>query len=290
MDAFAWIVVIIALLLAAAALVVWTRRSVPSTAGRRPEPTRRAPSGRDVSIMLDVGGAEPGTPSVTRMVEEVGNRVLATTPEAEQVTVTNRDGVTLGTVVRPSTPDEAGPALVDERPSAAPRHHRPDPTRTDRSRTPRPEGPDVEVVLEPRHLAERFDLPAAVIEELRDPEDPIELVRAIFVAAGLPARVDGDVVRSEDEVFIVVPEVHGRPAGEGLNRAFHRFKETGASSAVAISMGYASPREMRKREALEPALAHVGPSALQRMADAVALGADPRRFAVMPSVADNTSL
>ena len=44
--------------------------------------------------------------------------------------------------------------------------------------------------------------------------------------------------------------------------------------------------ETRRREMLDPALLHAGLEGFQRMADAVAVGADPIDFAAAPALAD----
>jgi hypothetical protein len=43
--------------------------------------------------------------------------------------------------------------------------------------------------------------------------------------------------------------------------------------------------DVHRREMLAPHVLHAGPDGIQRMADAVAVGADPLRFAVAPAVA-----
>ncbi|MDP8928380.1 MAG: hypothetical protein M3O70_07335 [Actinomycetota bacterium] len=114
------------------------------------------------------------------------------------------------------------------------------------------------------------------------PDDPVDIVRAILEAAELPVEVHGNVILSGDEAVIVVSEPGGSPS-EALTPAFLRFQKSGASRGVVITHSYLAGRDIERRQALAPNLRYTGLSAIQRMADAVALGANPLRFATEPA-------
>jgi hypothetical protein len=67
---------------------------------------------------------------------------------------------------------------------------------------------------------------------------------------------------------------------EDLNAAFLRFQRSGAKRGVMVTAGRLYAHESRRREALAPNLKHTGPKGIQRMADAVAMGANPLDFVV----------
>ncbi len=133
-----------------------------------------------------------------------------------------------------------------------------------------------------RSLAGHLDLPHAVHAYLRRPDDPRDIVRAILQAAELPVEVHDNVILSGDEAVIVVEA--GRSTSDALSEAFLRFQRSGASQGVVITLGFVGGRDIERREALVPNLHHAGLSAIQRMADAVALGANPLRFATGPAI------
>lgn len=133
-----------------------------------------------------------------------------------------------------------------------------------------------------RSLADHFDLPNAVRAHLRRPDDPLDILRAILLAAELPVEVHGNVILSGDEALIVVEAC--RSTSDALTDAFLRFQKSGASHGVAITLGFVGGRDIERRQALAPNLRYTGLSAIQRMADAVALGDNPLRFATDPAI------
>ena len=267
-------------------VVVATRRAL---AGARRAPGRGSAVPRpfvdtEVTITLDVSAGDPDAPSVTRLVDAAASQVLATSPRVETVTVVNRAGTVLG---------------VRERPHDRPQPAREEPVlREPHRRTFRAPGPQAEprppamptLALEgddapgSRTLVERYDLPAAVASRIARPDDAVDLVRAILEAAGLDVRVDGEVLRVGREA-IVVPTVDGRTVtADMLTRAYLDFQRSGATRGVVICLGHVSAGECRRRELLAPELRHTGAAAIQRMADAVALGGNPLLFVLEPSV------
>ena len=142
------------------------------------------------------------------------------------------------------------------------------------------------IELEPVHrdLAETFDLPPVVAERLDDPTDPLALIAAVLEAGGHATERQPDLVRAGDHAFLVV-DGHGRSVrSDTLSKAYLRFTETKAAHGYVVVFGFADRAELDRREALAPQLAYVGRDAIQRMADAVAVGADPLAFVRPPQV------
>lgn len=258
-----------------------------------PEPAAvRVQEGRAL-VHLDVEGGSPDDPGVLRLVRESAARVFAAVPGVEEVVVLTRTGAPLGRAAR----SMAVPPTAHTDPLLAPSPAHPfggnHPPLTDADDTI---GTSVEHALaragrlppatEPVALADCFDLPPPVRRLLRDPDDPVELVRAILEAAGVPADVDGDVVRSGDEAVVVLRSGFGEGiTGPNLSGAYLRFRRSGAARGVVVSPGIMPSADVRRREMLDPALLHAGADGIQRMADAVALGGNPLGFAAGPAVA-----
>jgi hypothetical protein len=97
--------------------------------------------------------------------------------------------------------------------------------------------------------------------------------------------VDGDLLHVGDTAVVVLRPPGPTVTPEALNHAFLRIQQSGASRGLVVALGYLDVNEVRRREMLAPQVLHVGPEGVQRMADAVALGADPLRFAVAPALA-----
>jgi hypothetical protein len=134
-----------------------------------------------------------------------------------------------------------------------------------------------------RPFADRFVLTDEVRAAVRDPERPIDLVAAILQVAGRPVERQGDVVVSGDTAVAIVPHLaHGME--DAMTRAFMHIRDTAAERGVVIRLGYVDPDEVRRREGAAPDVRHVTADAIQRMADAVALGGDPIAFAIGPAV------
>lgn len=231
------------------------------------------------TIILDVEGVEPEQASVRRLVEDAARRAMRDDRDLLEVDVVDRTGRALGHVA-PSHADDVPPLPVENIPPRA-RTRQPDlypaigadqfpavpPPRFDARERPGPRVP----------LAYRFDLPQAVRDRLRDPHDAIDLVRAIMLAGGHAPRVDDDLLVCDDEAFVVV-SARDAIHTDALSHAYHRFRESGAARGTVISFGRHDPADIRRREILAPDLRHVGSVAVQRMADAVAVGSDPLRF------------
>jgi hypothetical protein len=62
---------------------------------------------------------------------------------------------------------------------------------------------------------------------------------------------------------------------DDLARAYLHAQASGARAGLVILLGFADPEEIARREVAAPHVQHVGSRAIQRMADAVAIGADP---------------
>ena len=238
-------------------------------------------------VVLDLEAADPDHPSVRRLVDGAAQRALDATPTLRRVEVVDRQGRRLGVreVSTPLTRTSELPASLHTphlRPSRAP-----DPLRsqgrgeTDASSAGRFREAGLSAVeqkVAPRPFAARFELPDEVRDRISDPDHPAAVVAALLTAAGRPVERRGDLVLSGD-LAIAVALVDGGSAA-ALTRAFLRVSDTGAPRAIVIRLGYVDPFEVQRRQAAAPDVRHVDSDAIQRMADAVALGADPVAFAV----------
>lgn len=128
--------------------------------------------------------------------------------------------------------------------------------------------------------ADRLALPTAVRGAL--PEDPslAEVVSAILAAAGHDVDVDGDVVRAGDRAVVALEATDP----DALSAAFLRYRASGARTGVVVSRRTVPASEVQRRELLAPDLRYARAGALQRMADALAVGGDPIDFALGPPV------
>lgn len=236
-------------------------------------------------ITLPVDDADPANAATMRLVQEAARRALAADPTVMTVVVTSTSGRELGRVERavavPPAPLVDVPLAISE--PHAPRHYRPDDAITSQERPHTP--PGVRFTEEPprphRTLAEHFELPDVVRDRIHDPEDAVDIVCATLDAAGVPTHVDGNVVRFDDNVIVVLrAPLWSSVTAERLNVAFLLFQRSGARSGVVVTPGALHVHDVRRREMLAPELLHTGPEGIQRMADAVAMGADPRHFIV----------
>lgn len=289
-----WELLLTILLVAAivVAAVAWWRRATPP--GAAPSGSRSAPAaGRDepvidgdeATIRLDVAARTTDAPAVARLVQGAAADLLRRAPDVSVVHVLNRDGEELESVPRHAAP--AGPVPPDTRPDAdepPPQPPRPD-EQEQRSPEPVRATPSDEPVPH-RSVAGRFDLPASVREIL--PADPraVDIVRAIFDAAGIGAEVDGDLIRVHDTAIVVVGGEDWGSASDALGRAFLQFQGSGAKRGVVVVLGSLDPRDVSRREALAKNVRYVGPEAIQRMADAVGAGGNPLDFALPPGEAN----
>ncbi len=268
-------------LLLAAVSLAWRRASVAV----RDRPDRRAWEAAGGApgdqVVLDLAGADPALPSVERLVREAAHRALAADPDLDEVEVVDRDGRTLARERRPGPlrAEPALPAMLRVPPARSPRGPSPVPRRdvTHPRSVPEP-APQVRSVP----LADRLDLPADLRGRIEDADDGTAIVHAILEAGGRQVQRDGDLLRTDD-VAVAVVDVHA-DADRALTHGFLRIQATDAARGLVIRLGYADPSTVRRREAAAAHVRHAGPDALQRMADAVAVGADPIAFAVAPAV------
>jgi hypothetical protein len=132
-----------------------------------------------------------------------------------------------------------------------------------------------------RPLIDQFDLPDAVRTRIGDPDDPTDLVRSILEAAGVHCDIDGDLIQAGETALVILRAAGDVVIGhEALNHAYLRVVRSQAQRGLVIALGFMDPREVKRRQMLAPQVLHAGPDGIQRMADAVSLGADPLRFAV----------
>jgi hypothetical protein len=265
------------------ALVFWAWRRL--SAADRPKP-RRAPweavgegGGR---LVLDLPGVDPDDPAVERLVQEAAHRVLAADRELDEVEVVARDGTLLGRVRRPApvTRELAVPEALRE--PHAPRRHAPSVVPSPdvgHPRTVAEQAPTIRAVP----LADRLELSPAVRARVTEPDRAIDVLRAILEVAGRPVTADGDLLVSGD-VAIVVVDPRDR-AEQALNHGFLRIQATDVPRGMILRLGYVDPALTHRKEAAAPHVRHVGQDALQRMADAAAVGADPIAFAAGPALA-----
>lgn len=273
---------IVIAVLAVTAYVVWRMRPPPTDRPVAPpspgEPRITAPT---TTLVLDVRAGDPDSPSVQRLVRAVALPVFERSDDVKEVVVKDRDANMVGRVSRPEPPppgEEHGELPADLR-----LHPKPyEPAGRDAAGTRQPHRPAEPDPSTP--FAERHDLPPAVREGLRDPDDPVDVLRAIVEAAGRPATVSGPSVLTGEVLLIVLPGYRGVVTGDDLTHAYLRFEASRAPYGVAICLGYVDPDDLRRREILAPNLRHVTHDAIQRMADAVALGGDPMAFIDAPSV------
>jgi hypothetical protein len=277
-----WLAIAVAAIFLVAVVVGLVRRAAQSTPAPRRGTWEEPETGGVIVLDLDVD--DPDDPTVQRLVQDAGRRALVTDPDLETVEVRSRSGATLATVHRtpPVRPEATIPQQLHQ--PAPPRRHAPDPTApTGATRDARARDEAADVHVPDRPFADRFVLPDPVRAAVRDPHRAIDVVVAILEVAGRPVDRQGDVVVSEDTAVAVVPHLaHGME--DALTRAFLHLRDTAAPRGVVIRLGYVDPEEIRRREAAAPDIRHVTADAIQRMADAVALGGDPIAFAIGPAV------
>ncbi|HSK23179.1 MAG TPA: hypothetical protein VK906_08390 [Egicoccus sp.] len=271
------------LLVAAVILLsVWVFRR-PSTRRATPQAWGEDRQAAGARVVLDLVAHDPEDPALQRLVRETAMRAMQSDTTVDRVEVVDADGNVLGSETRPTPlpgsdlPDELHePQLRRSRsPSVVPRARphagvrRPDPDAIDLTTTPQP-------------LADRLTLVADIRRRIRQPDRAVDVVRAILEAAGRPAEVRGDLVVSGD-VAIAVVDTHTDPEG-ALTRGYLRIREAGVARGIVLRLGHVDPKLVRRREAAAPHVRHVAVDALQRMADAAAVGADPIAFAAAPAV------
>lgn len=258
----------------------------------RPAQTEAVPE--RLTITLELVADRPDDPRVRRILEQTAARLFATLPALREIEARDARGRLLAIVPRPGVPappadirttaphsgigvthtgDEEGEPIHGERFEASVPLARwvANTGRANEERLP---------------LTELFDLPDEISARVpAGAGDPVALVRAIVTAAGKDVRGKDPVLRIGDDAVIVLRVPFGDPVTRAeLNQAYLQFRRSGAHRGLVLTVGFMTPADVRRRELLEPALTHGGCDTIQRMADAVALGADPLKFARAPSV------
>ena len=213
------------------------RSSRRSAASRTGSP-RTVSASRVAAVTLEIDEADPASPAVRRLVQETARGIFRTAPDAREVVVRTRAGTILGRVSRETPmPRELTVSPVLHEPHVR-RTHVPDvlgglygsepAPRPDRDRhTPG------ELAPPHRPLMDQFDLPEAVRTGIRDPDDPIDLVRAILEAAGVPCEIDGDLIRVGESALVILRTSGDVVIGhEALNHAYLRVVRSGAATRV----------------------------------------------------------
>lgn len=277
------LVLVVVLIAAGVYLATRSIGAPPASGGERSGGRPGIVDGRAI-VTLDVDSADAESAAVKRLVSDAAARVLHSHPDVEVVEVRTRSGAVVGSVSRtgpqPAAPVDLPQYLLEPHTP----HHAPDYVAGEATGgvTPHFEANDAER----KALAEYFDLPESVRARLRDPDDAVAIVRAILAAAGLQVDQDDDVLVVGDQAIVVVRSRLGEAIrDDALSHAYLRFTASHAQRGVMVTPGILFPTEVRRREMLAPALLHTGPDGIQRMADAVALGADPTRFAAAPGQA-----
>ena len=272
------VLVVVAVLIAAVLLGRRLGRTPPPPAGRPWETTEA----EGAVVVLDLVPDDPSHPSVRRLVEEAAQRPLDTDPTVEVVEVRDRDQRVLGRVRRPRRRRDI--TIPDElHEPHAPRSRTPDPLGRSSTPHPSPPAPGESVEVADRPFAERFELDDRIRAALRDPDDPIELVRVLLALGGHRPEVHGDRVATEDVALVVMSDP-GHQLDAALARAFLRIQEARVPRGIVIHLSWVNPETLHRRELAAPNVKHVGPEAIQRMADAVTAGADPIAFVLGPAV------
>lgn len=294
--------IVAALLVASLAGVARRRR------GSRGEPERPGPRPggmmpavtvtglRSAVAVLDVPGSDPSASAIQRLVQEAALKLFALMPDLEEVEVRSSTGVVLGSRARrPGTPKPlvAFPQYLSE--PHVPSRHEANPVHQwveeDRPIGGPVRGPSfassTSPYSPPRKFSDRFELAASVLELITDPDDPVDVVRAILDAGARKVEPCGDLLRAGDLALVVLRTRHGAVPPGALDHAFLLIEQSGATRGLVVSPGMLPWSDIRRREISAPHVVHVGPDAIQRMADAVAVGADPLRFAEGPALASN---
>ncbi len=273
------VVGVVALL--AALTWAWRRASQAAVPGPRrvawQDEAAAAPGRR---LVLDVAAARADDPAVQRLVADAAHRALAADRALDEVEVVARDGRSLGHHRRPEPlpPEVALPEALRE-PHPPPRRTPSPVPRSDPGHPTRRVDPAPEVRSAP--LADRIELATELRRRIEHPDRATDVLRVILEASGRSVTVDGDLLVTDDVAVAVVDP--RRDAEQALSHGYLRIATTSAPRGLIVRLGYADPALVRRRDAAAAHVRHVGPYAIQRMADAVAVGADPIAFAAGPA-------
>jgi hypothetical protein len=273
------------------ALVDRRRREAAARAERAAPPrASRTLEAVDGRITLDVPAGDADDAALRRLATQLAERALDRDPSLHVVEVVDLDGrdvLRLHRAQRPRTIQL--PESLHEPHVRPPRGPSPVP----REGASRPGGPGAEAAregpttmtdqaierVEPvgaRPAAARFDLPPAVRDRIAPDADHVSVLEAILAVAGHPTSRDGDVVLLPHMAFIVA-DVRGDPE-HALSRAYLRLRQTGRAHGIVIRLGYVDPTVLARRASSAPDVVYTDTRALQRMADATALGLNPLDF------------
>ena len=289
-----WILFGVLLLTASLVALIAFRSSRRPAAPRTGPPLTVSPS-HVATVTLEVDEADPASSAVRRLVQETALGIFRASPDAREVEVRTRAGTMLGRVSRGTPPPREltiSPMLHEPH---VRRTHVPDVLgglygSAPAQRPIRERHTSGELTPPHRPLIDQFDLPEAVRTGIGDPDDPIDLVRSILEASGVRCEIDGDLIRAGETALVILRASGDVVIGhEALNHAYLRVVRSEAQRGVVIALGFMDPREVERREMLAPQVLHAGPDGIQRMADAVSLGADPLRFAVAIPVSPRRS-
>lgn len=273
------VVLLVAVVLVAAFLIGRRLGRTPPAPPPRPWETTE-PGG--AVVVLDLVPPDPDHPSVQRLVEEAARRPLRTDPEVRVVEVRDRNHRVLGRVHRPEPLREVSIPDDLHEPHAR-RSRTPDPLGRSAPFRPRPGPVSESVEVADRPFADRFDLDERIRRAIGAPGDPVEVVRSILAIGGHEPEVHGDLVVAGDVAIVVLADP-GHALDEALSRSFLRIQQARVPRGVVIHLGWVNPETLHRRELAAPNVRHVGTEAVQRMADAVTVGADPIGFVLGPAV------
>lgn len=278
MTEFAIVLLVVVLIAAAVYFIVRSRGSGTAAVTAPPG------AAEQMEVVLPVDDADPDSPATQRLVAEAADRALTSHPELESVVVVSRGGRELGRLDRQRAAERPFvdvPAALRE--PRAPRHHGPGEPVESEPPVHAPANVRFQETpsLQHRTLADRYELPERVRGRIGNPEDPVEIVHAIVEESAQPISVAGNVFRSGDRALIVLhTPLHATVDAATMNAAFLAFQSSGAKRGVVLTAGAFHVQDLRRRQALAPNLLHAGPDGIQRMADAVEMGANPLDFVV----------
>ena len=273
------VVLAVAVALVAAVLIGRRLGRTPPPPPARPWETTE-PGG--AVVVLDLVPTDPDHPSVQRLVEEAAHRPLTSDPTIEVVEVRDREHRVLGRVRRPEPLREV--TLPDQLHEPRPRPSRtPDPLGRSSTPHPRPSPSAEPVEVADRPFTERFDLDERIRRAVHDPDDPVDLVRALLSLGGHAPEAHGDLLVAGDVAIVVLGDP-GHSLDAALSRAFLRIQQARTPRGIVIHLAWVNPETLHRRELAAPNVKHVGSEAVQRMADAVMVGADPLGFVLGPAV------
>jgi MYXO-CTERM domain-containing protein len=285
-------ITVLALLALAVLAVAFARRRRAAPRSRRtetprPSQTLEAVDGR---ITLEVPADDVDDAALRRLATQLAERALDRDPALMVVEVVDLDGhnvLRLHRTQRPRTIElpealhephvrpRRGPSPVPDGGRGGPRPP------TDRDGDPTGTGREADTTTRVRPLGarpavDRFALPDAVRARIAPDADHVSVLEAILSVAGHPTSRDGDLVLLPHMAFIVV---NVRDDGErALSRAYLRLERTGRAHGIVIRQGYVDPAVLARRQRSAPDVVYTDTRALQRMADAVALGLNPLDF------------